>query len=146
MMTPEEAEFFKKNTDFKNYQFPEVNPVKYQRKDVSSNQMITLQNYRYPAVGERKGTVQFIHGYGDYTARYAFIGQKFAENGYDFIGIDQRGFGNSEGKRGIFEDWKTVIEDQLEFSYLCDKQFGTTDRFINSVSLGGMIALDLVAE
>jgi len=37
---------------------------------------------------EVKGTIQFLHGYGDYAGRYAYLAQKFAQMGYEFIAID----------------------------------------------------------
>ena len=73
--------------------------------------MIKLQNYRWMPTGEVKGTVQFINGFGDYCARYAYLGEMFAQNGYEFIGFDQRGMGYSEGRKGIYEDQRSVIED-----------------------------------
>jgi acylglycerol lipase len=38
-----------------------------------------------------------VHGYGCCTARHAFLARQFAENGYEFCGIDQLGFGLSGG-------------------------------------------------
>jgi alpha-beta hydrolase superfamily lysophospholipase len=52
--------------------------VKLERKDVRSSKMLSLTSYRFPAQDECKGTVQFIHGYGDYTGQYAYFAQKFA--------------------------------------------------------------------
>jgi len=35
----------------------------------------------------------------------------FAEAGYDVIGIDQRGFGHSEGVRGRIESTSVIRDD-----------------------------------
>lgn len=35
--------------------------------------------------------------------------------GYDFIGIDNRGFGYSEGRGGIYEDAISIVDDQLNY-------------------------------
>jgi pimeloyl-ACP methyl ester carboxylesterase len=91
--------FKHKYIDYTSTHFPEVNPVEL----VSSDKRFRLANYRYPAAKERKGIIFFIHGYGEYVKRYAYFGKVFAENGYDFVGIDQRGFGYSEGERGMIE-------------------------------------------
>jgi lysophospholipase len=61
--------------------------------------------------GELKGVIQFVHGYGDYAGRYAYLAQKFSQMGYEFIAIDQRGLGHSEGRRGVYEDTKSIIDD-----------------------------------
>ena len=60
-----------------------------------------------------KGIVTFLHGYGDYSGRYAYFAKTFAENGYDVHSLDQRGFGLSEGRRGVFENQDIVIDDLL---------------------------------
>jgi acylglycerol lipase len=79
-----------------------VNPIELKSK--SGNKEYKLENYRYPSqTGDRKGIIYFIHGFGDYCGRYAYFAKQFAEHGYDFVGFDQRGFGRSEGPRGIFE-------------------------------------------
>lgn len=52
--------------------------------------MIKLADYRYPChpFVQKKGTIFFIHGYGEYVQRYAYFAQHFSEAGYDFVGID----------------------------------------------------------
>ena len=73
--------------------------------------------YRYPVPEgtARKGVIFYIHGYGSYCERYAFQAQTFAEAGYEVIGLDQRGFGNSGGQRGLIESTNVVYADL----YLC---------------------------
>jgi alpha-beta hydrolase superfamily lysophospholipase len=77
-----------------------------------------LQNYRYPVqVGQqRKGIIFFVHGYGCNTTNHAYLAQIFAQNGYEFCGIDQRGFGLSEGIRGRVENMSSVINDLNKFN------------------------------
>lgn len=120
-LSEEDALFRKKNVDFTKWKFQEINSLKYEVKDIHSNKMLHIQTYRQPAAGECKGVVHFICGYGDYVGRYAYIAQKFANDGYDFIGIDSRGFGHSEGRRGIYEDYRSVLDDQLGFAHVYDK-------------------------
>jgi alpha-beta hydrolase superfamily lysophospholipase len=61
--------------------------MQVQGKDGKS---FNLKSYRYPVPEgtTRKGIIVFVHGYGDYVGRYAYKGKFFAENGYDFVGID----------------------------------------------------------
>ena len=58
--------------------------------------------------------------------RFAHVAKALAEDGFDVIGIDQRGFGHSEGRRGLIESKHVIIEDQMEFSYEIEKTFGAT--------------------
>lgn len=53
----------------------------------------------------------FVHGYGCSVHNHAFLGQMFASQGYEFCGIDQRGFGLSEGVRGRLESSEVHIND-----------------------------------
>ena len=57
-----------------------------------------------------------IHGFGDYTGRFAYYAKPFAENGYDFVGMDMRGFGRSEGRRGIVESKEIIMDDFLTYT------------------------------
>lgn len=76
--------------------FPEINPVDMIVK--SKGKELKLANYRFPSLTpDRKGIIYFVNGYGDYCRRYAFFAQTFASAGYDFVCMDPRGFGHSEG-------------------------------------------------
>ncbi len=91
--------------------WPEVDPLKL--RSTQDDEEITLMTYRYPVpMGkERKGIIFYIHGFGSYCERYAYLAQAFADAGYEMIGMDQRGFGNSGGQRGLFESNKVVYAD-----------------------------------
>jgi len=143
-LTEEEEEFKRKFIDFKGTTFPEINPIEINSK--SGNKEYKLANYRYPCqAGERKGIVYFVHGFGDYCARYAYFAKTFAEQGYDFVGMDQRGFGYSEGPRGMLESESQVMNDHLEYFAKVKSKFGGKDvpQFMLGHSLGGLISLKL---
>jgi hypothetical protein len=117
-LSEQEIEFQKKYVDFTNerYIFPEVNPVNLQVPDYKEkSKLIKLANYRWPCAdpSKRKGVVQWVHGYGDYSARFGYLGQEFSKAGFDFIAIDQRGYGHSEGRPGIGESESIIIDDQI---------------------------------
>ena len=82
-------EHIRRHIDFTSVDWPEVNPVDY-RISAKNGEEIRIQNYRYPAIdpANRKGIVQLIHGYGDYIGRYAWLGKRIAERGYDCVGMD----------------------------------------------------------
>lgn len=56
----------------------------------SDGRDVKIANYRYPSANqnEKKGIIYFVHGYGDYCGRYAYLAKYFAEAGYDFVGMD----------------------------------------------------------
>ena len=71
-----------------------------------------------------------------------------AENGYDVVGIDQRGYGFSEGRRGLVESKEMVRDDILAFTQKINDKFGGGDvpHFTIGHSLGGTIQLLIAAE
>ncbi len=91
-LTEEEKAFHKKYIDYKQFKFPEINPIDMKVKKGSRE--YKLATFRYPAqTHDRKGIIFFNNGYGDYCARYAHIAQHFAEAGYDFMCFDPLNFG-----------------------------------------------------
>lgn len=66
------------------------------------NDDVKIANYRFtvPDGIQRKGIIFYVHNYGTCTKNYAYLAESFADQGYEFCGIDQRGFGESEGQRG----------------------------------------------
>lgn len=71
--------FSHKFIDFRKYNFPEVDPVVLKSHDFDGKE-VYLKNYRYPSLlPKRLGIVFFVHGYGEYVQRYAYLAQYFAE-------------------------------------------------------------------
>lgn len=99
---------------------------------------------------ERKGAVFFIHALHDYGGRYAYLGQKFAQHGYEFFAMDQRGHGRSEGKRGYTESIKDQLaEDTMLFhDRVLEKLDGATKQtpcFMMAHSSGCLQALHIAS-
>ena len=57
------------------------------------------------------GIVTFVHGFGDYSGRYAYLAKEFAAKGYEFHTMDQRGNGFSEGRKAVLESEKVFVSD-----------------------------------
>ena len=57
----------------------------------------------------------YSHGYGSYVDKFAYIAKIFVENGFDVIGMDYKGFGHSEGIRGLIEDRDSFYNDGYQF-------------------------------
>ena len=63
-----------------------------------------------------KALLFFIHGYGDRTSRWAVMAKMLAQKGIEWVSIDQRNFGHSEGNhRGVIDDFEASVEDQITF-------------------------------
>jgi|LauGreDrversion4_2_1035121.scaffolds.fasta_scaffold254860_1 hypothetical protein len=113
-ITEEERIFQKKYIDYNATKFPEINPIDFRVK--GQGKELKIANFRFPSLlQERKGIIFFNNGYGDYCARYAFFAELFAKAGYDFVCMDGRGFGHSEGKRAFIESEKIIADDSIKF-------------------------------
>jgi alpha-beta hydrolase superfamily lysophospholipase len=53
----------------------------------------------------------------------AFFFKIFAESGYECIGMDQRGFGVSEGERGYIDSADDIYNDQFLLIYKAVQQY-----------------------
>ena len=69
------------------------------------------------------------------------MAQKIAAEGYDVVGMDHRGFGLSEGRRGIVEGKDILTKDALTFAEKVNDKFGGAGvpHFCIGHSLGGAI-------
>lgn len=107
---------------------------------------LKLANYRFPSLLEnRKGIIYYNNGYGDYCARYAYLAKIFAHAGYDFVCMDNRGFGHSDGRRAYVESEEALFEDVSKFHDAIDAKFGGKDvpKFQLGMSLGGISSVKL---
>ena len=131
----------RKYVDFTNekYQFPLINPIDYRKPGYNNKGEVRIANYRWQANGDCKGIVHWVHGFGDYVGRFGYLAKAFANQGYDFVGIDQRGYGHSEGRRGVIESEKIALDDLLSFN---EKQRAKgVPIFLVGHSLGGALSI-----
>ena len=71
----------------------------------SYNPVDSLHCYKWPGKGVNqlnppKGVIIIFHGKGSHLGRYGHIATLFSEQGYDVVGYDSLGFGQSQGERG----------------------------------------------
>lgn len=85
-----------------------------------------------------KAALVLVHGIGEHSGRYEHVGARLAAAGIDVLGYDNRGFGQSGGKRGhvdSFDQYLDDIEDVL------DKQRSDgVPLVLMGHSLGGLMA------
>lgn len=128
-------------------EWPEVDPLKLRAEQDGED--IILMTYRYPVPADRprKGVAFYIHGFGAYCEHSAFIFKHIAEAGYEVFALDQRGFGNSGGQRGLLESQKVIYGDLYLFIYTAIRQYGIdqekTPLFLIGKSFGGLLSFNL---
>ena len=58
-----------------------------------------------------RGVVCYLPGYGSYVGKYGYIAKVFSDCGYDFIGMDYKGYGRSEGIKKLIRDLNELSDD-----------------------------------
>jgi alpha-beta hydrolase superfamily lysophospholipase len=94
--------------------------------------------------GAPRGSILFVHGFGEHSGRYQHVAAFFCEAGFNCMAYDHRGHGNSEGKRGhtpavdnYFDDLQLVLDQMIA-------DFGNKNPIIWAHSMGGNVALNFL--
>ena len=82
---------------------------------VQSKCGLKLKTTYFPAVDKPHSTLFFIHSYGSYLTKYAPVMQFYQSAGYEVIGFDMRGFGESEGPRALITNPQDMLDDSVRF-------------------------------
>lgn len=86
--------------------------------------------------------VCLIHGIGEHDGRYERVAARFIENGIAVVGMDMRGHGLSDGKRGHTAPRKNVLED-IDALLSCIRDlYPDVPIVMYGHSMGGNITLD----
>ncbi|WP_428668163.1 alpha/beta hydrolase [Runella sp.] len=96
------------------------------------------------AVAEPKAVIAFIHGFGEHSGRYKHVAEFFNKNGYSFYALDNRGHGNSAGKRGHAPKYDAYLDDIDVFLAFIGSQTSPKPVFLYGHSMGGNLALNYV--
>jgi len=96
-----------------------------------------LKAYRWEPEGTSKADVVLVHGGMEHLGRYTYVGEYLAGRGYRVIGVDLRGHGHSEGKRGHVDRWNQYVEDVRAAIATLEGNY-----FMVCHSMGGLITLD----
>ncbi len=85
-----------------------------------------------------KAAFVVVHGIGEHSGRYRHVGDHLAGAGFDVLAFDNRGFGQSAGRRAhvdAFDDYLDDVEDTLA----AQRELGVPVVLMGH-SLGGLIA------
>jgi len=70
-----------------------------------------LYAYLWGEPEKAKAIVILVHGLGEHIQRYKHVAARFNERGIAVLGFDQRGHGQTEGKRGLIPSGKQLMDD-----------------------------------
>lgn len=85
-----------------------------------------------------------VHGIGEHSGRYDHIGRFFGSAGLDVIAFDNRGHGQSGGRRGHIDSFDEFLDD-VEDLVIERRQLGVPVVLLGH-SLGGLIAATYVVN
>lgn len=113
---------------------------------VSANDGTKLFYRQYPVENERGG-ILIVHGVGEHSGRYQRLTRDLTAKGMAIFSYDQRGHGQSSGKRGHVVNFEQYIND-LEMMIETSRQTlsSQTPFFLLGHSMGGLIVLNYAQQ
>jgi alpha-beta hydrolase superfamily lysophospholipase len=121
--------------------------MKYVPFSFSSKDGLLLQGRAWVSQNiNTNGSIFLVHDLGEHSARYAHVGEEFANKGFHFIGFDLRGHGLSEGDQGHASKFTDLINDIEQLICQSKKRFGFSvdKRILYGQGLGGNLVLNYV--
>ncbi len=110
-----------------------------------TNRGIKLSARRWLPASNPRGTVIFVHGWGDHSGRYKEIGLFLADSGYAAFGLDFEGHGLSPGKRAFIADFQDLVGDLAAFVASIKAEAGGAPLFLCGYSMGGCVCATYMA-
>ncbi len=104
---------------------------------------------KFPAAGETRGIVVFIHGIQSHGGWYEFSCTQLAQAGYEVYFLDRRGSGMNELQRGDAPSFRRLLDDVAEFLAALTRTASRGNSvarlpvFLAAISWGGKLAVAL---
>jgi len=89
-----------------------------------------------------RAVVTLVHGVGEHSRRYAHVGEALNEAGYACVAFDHRGHGLSEGQKGYFPSYSTVIQDVKDHLEHTRNRYPDKPVFLYGHSMGGNLVIN----
>ena len=102
---------------------------------------INLYAYLWGESEVAKAIVVLVHGLGEHIQRYKHVACQFNERGIAVLGFDQRGHGQTEGKRGLIPSGEQLGQDITSAIQLARKLCPSKPVFLYGHSMGSAEAL-----
>lgn len=96
------------------------------------------------AVPSPQAAILLVHGIGEHSGRYQHVGRFFAARGYDVEAFDNRGFGESGGRRGHIDSFSIYLDD-IEERLDARRALGVPTVLFGH-SLGGLMSANYLTD
>lgn len=110
--------------------------------DTADGQRLLLRDWPQP---HARGAVLIVHGLGEHSGRYAELASWFNQRGYAARGYDQRGHGQSPGRRGALRHGDDLLAD-LAAVYNDYAGVMPHQPLLLGHSMGGLVAVRAVLD
>ncbi len=88
-------------------------------------------------------SVVLVHGYGEHSGRYEYVGSRLADAGCAVAAYDQQGHGRSSGARGHVHRFADLLDDLEGFVELVRTEL---PLFVVGHSMGGLVVAAYACE
>lgn len=102
-----------------------------------------LEKCLWPADGEAKGVVQFVHGMAEHIRRYDWAARQLNRAGYTVVGHTHLGHGEAAPIKGYFADqggWDAVLADTHTLRQDTQSDLPHLPYFLLGHSMGSFVA------
>jgi len=111
---------------------------------LTTSDNLQLNGASFSPAGEIKAVIVLIHGMGEHFGRYKHVVDFFISIGYAVIGMDYRGHGTSQGKKGHILSYNQLMDDTDLLVKKAHELFDGLPLIMYGHSLGGNIAANYV--
>jgi acylglycerol lipase len=88
-----------------------------------------------------RAAILFLHGWSDHAQRWSGVGERFQSAGYAVYLLDQRGHGESGGRRGYLSRFSQLLGDLQAFRRAIRRRRPELPQVVLGHSFGGLVAL-----
>lgn len=99
---------------------------------------------RHWPVESPKAAILLVHGIGEHSGRYEHVGAQLASRGYDTLAFDNRGYGQSGGRRAFVKHFSQFADDVEDL--LAERRSLGVPVVLMGHSLGGLISADYLVS
>ncbi len=93
-----------------------------------------------------KAVICLIHGFGEHINRYHHVADFYNKNGFAVVGMDSRGHGKSDGKRGHTPQYEAYMNDIEGFIDDAKSRYKNIPVFLYGHSMGGNLVLNFILK
>lgn len=95
---------------------------------------------------EVRAVIGLVHGMGEHIGRYAHVAEMLNAEGYAVLGFDQRGHGQTQGKRGHTPSYEALLEGLDILMDVAKKNYPGIPVFLYGHSMGGNVTLNFILK